>query len=77
MIIDHEVIINLIANTTTEQGLRIEAELDTASYPLGTKLTDEELDMVKIKRHKFHGDWNSAIRPETGKSSSTYCDEPP
>lgn len=67
-LLSHEVIINLIANTTTEQGLRIEAELDTASYPLGTKVTDEELDMVKIKRHKFHGDWNYAIRPEAGKS---------
>lgn len=67
-LLSHEVIINLIANTTTEQGLRIEAELDTATYPLGTKVTNDELDMVKIKRHKFHGDWNYAIRPRTGKS---------
>jgi hypothetical protein len=67
-LLSHEVIINLIANTTTEQGLRIEAELDTASYPLGTKVTNDELDMVKIKRHKFHGDWNYSIRPGTGKS---------
>jgi hypothetical protein len=67
-LVSHEVIINLIASTTTEQGLRIRAELDTASYPLGTKVTDEELDTVKIKRHKFHGDWNYSIRPATGKS---------
>lgn len=67
-LVSHEVIINLIASTTTEQGLRIKAELDTASYPLGTKVSDRELDTVKIKRHKFHGDWNYSIRPATGKS---------
>jgi hypothetical protein len=67
-LVSHEVIINLIANTTTEQGLRIQAELDTAAYPLGIKVTDKELDTVKIKRHKFHGDWNYSIQPAPGKS---------
>lgn len=64
-LVSHEVIINLIANTTTKQGLRIQAELDTATYPLRTKVTEEELDTVNIKRHKFHGDWNYTIRPTT------------
>ncbi len=39
-LVSHEVIINLIANTTTKQGLRIQAELDTATYPLRTKVTE-------------------------------------
>ncbi len=67
-LVSHEVIINLIANTTTDQGLKIHAELDTATYPLRTKVTDEELDTVNIKRHKFHGDWNYSIRPLAGKT---------
>jgi len=62
-LVSHEVIINLIANTTTDRGLKIHAELDTATYPLRTKVTDQELDTVNIKRHKFHGDWNYSIRP--------------
>jgi transposase len=62
-LVSHEVIINLIANTSTDQGLRIKAELDKAAYPLQTKITDAELATVKIKRHKFHGDWNYSIRP--------------
>ncbi|MGQ0634470.1 MAG: ISAzo13 family transposase [Planctomycetaceae bacterium] len=62
-LVSHEVIINLIANTATDEGLRIKAELDTATYPLRTKVTDDELATVKIKRHKFHGDWNYSIRP--------------
>lgn len=64
-LVSHEVIINLIANTSTDQGLRIKAELDTANYPLRTKVTDHELAAVNIKRHKFHGDWNYSIHPDT------------
>jgi hypothetical protein len=62
-LISHEVIINLIANTSTDAGLRIKAELDIAAYPLRTKVTDDELATVNLKRHKFHGDWNYSIRP--------------
>jgi hypothetical protein len=71
-LVSHEVIINLIANTSTNQGLRIQAELDNATYPLQTKITDEELASVKIKRHKFHGDWNYSIRPAKQKSGKLF-----
>lgn len=62
-LVSHDVIINLIANTSTVQGLRIKAELDKAAYPLNTKITDQELATVKIKHHKFHGEWNYSIQP--------------
>ena len=62
-LISHEVIIQLIANTTTAAGLRIRAELDSGSYPLGIKVSDEELAALNIKRAKFHGDWNYALLP--------------
>lgn len=64
-LVSHEVIINLIASTGTDAGLRVKAELDTGIYPLRTKVTDDELATVNIKRHKFHGDWNYSIRPST------------
>ena len=64
-LVSHEVIINLIANTTTQQGLRIQAELDTQTYPLRTKVTNDDLGKLNIKRHKFHGDWNYSIHPTT------------
>ena len=49
---------NLIGNTTTRAGLKVRAALDTNSYPTGIEVSDEELAAVKIKRAKFHGDWN-------------------
>jgi len=58
-----EVIVNLIGNTRTEAGLKIEATLDTNSYPKGIEVSDEEMATLKIKRDEFHGDWNYTISP--------------
>ena len=62
-LVSHEVIVNLIAATTTESGLQVHAELDTAEYPIGKKVTHAKLAEVKIQRHEFHGDWNYTILP--------------
>jgi Rhodopirellula transposase DDE domain len=62
-LISHEVIVNLIANTTTQQGLTIKAGLDTGRYPIGIKVTDQEFEKVKLKPSKFHGEWNYTIMP--------------
>jgi hypothetical protein len=59
----HEVVVNLIAGTTTRTGLKIEAELDTNAYPKGIQVTDEELERIKIQRADFHGEWNYTILP--------------
>jgi len=58
-----EIIVNLIGNTTTQKGLRIQAELNTGSYEAGIKVSDEELAAVRIKRASFHGEWNYTILP--------------
>jgi transposase len=63
-LISHEVIINLIANTATQQGLIVKAELDTDSYPVGIKISDDELALVNISPENFHGEWNYTIAPK-------------
>ena len=62
-LLSHEVIVNLIANTKTKQGLKVRAKLDTNQYPSGVKVTDEELSAVLLKPEKFHGEWNYNILP--------------
>lgn len=62
-LITHEVIVNLIAATTTRKGLKVRAELDTNSYPKGIKVTDEEFNKILILRDEFHGEWNYSIMP--------------
>ena len=63
-LVSHEVIINSIANTKTTTGLKINAELDTNSYPLGVKVSDKELRQINIDPAEFHGEWNYTISPQ-------------
>jgi len=58
-----EVIINLIAATKTNTGLKLYARLDDRTYERGLEVTDDQLAGVKITRHTFHGDWNYTINP--------------
>jgi hypothetical protein len=62
-LVSHEVVVNLIGGTQTRTGLRIQAELDTSSYELGVKVTNKELEAVRLKRDEFHGEWNYTILP--------------
>ena len=63
-LISHEVIVNLIAHTMTQTGLRIQAELDTGTYPTGLTVSDEQMQALDLEPAVFHGtDWNYNIKP--------------
>jgi len=62
-LVSHEVIVNLIGNTTTPKGLRIRAELDRQTYPTGIKIADADLAELMIEKSEFHGEWNYRISP--------------
>ncbi|MBI5604643.1 MAG: ISAzo13 family transposase [Deltaproteobacteria bacterium] len=64
-LMDYETIVNLIARTTTAKGLKVTCRLDRRKYPVGRKVSDEEMKRVNLERHKFHGDWNYTIRPQS------------
>jgi hypothetical protein len=63
-LVSHEVIVNLIASTTTRTGLTVKCGLDTNKYAKGINVTDEELRQVTIVRDEFHGEWNYSIHPQ-------------
>lgn len=58
-----EVVVNLIANTTTQKGLNVKARADMNEYRKGLKVTDEELKNIKLKPNGFKGNWNYTISP--------------
>jgi transposase len=62
-LITHQVIVDLISNTTTTTGLTVHCVLDTGEYPTGIKYTSKAVDALPMTRHDFHGDWNYTIRP--------------
>jgi hypothetical protein len=59
----HEVIVSLIAATTTATGLKVTADLDASTYPLGRKVSDAEFERLRLTRDPFHGEWNYVIAP--------------
>jgi len=63
-----EVVVNLIASTKTNTGLKVYAQLDRGSYQRGIEITDDQLAAVNIARHTFHGDWNYTITPSLAQS---------
>ena len=65
-LVSHQVIVDLIAATTTKTGLKVRAEVDRNLYPAGTKISKKEVAALSLQRDQFHGEWNYTIRPRTG-----------
>jgi hypothetical protein len=63
-LLSYQVIVSLIAATTTQAGLRVEAALDRNRYPAGVKVPDEQVQRVNLKSARFHGDWNYTVGPQ-------------
>ena len=59
-----ELIVQLIGATTTKTGLKVRAAVDTGKYPIGLKVSDEELAKVRCVPDTFHGEWNYRIKPK-------------
>ena len=59
-----EVIVNLIANTTTKSRLKIQAEISDKMYQTGEKISDDTLGKLNIMWHAFHPEWNYAVFPQ-------------
>ena len=62
-LVSHQVIVDLIAATTTKKGLKVRAEIDLNRYPPGVKVSDQEFAALNIERDKFHGEWNYKLVP--------------
>jgi hypothetical protein len=62
-LVTHQVIVNLIAATTTKTGLRVRSYLDPRVYATGRRVSDTQLAAVHLEPHVFHGEWNYTIQP--------------
>ena len=64
-LVTHQVILNLIANTTTETGLKVYSQLDERFYQTGRKISDKQLAQVNLVPDAWHGEWNYTIYQNT------------
>jgi len=58
----YEVIVNLIASTKTQTGLKVFAVLDERVYQLKKQVSDKEMKTLRIAPDEFHGEWNYTIK---------------
>jgi Rhodopirellula transposase DDE domain len=59
----HEVVVELIAATTSKTGLRVHAERDHGLYPTKVRVADADMAAIGLLPHDFHGDWNYTLDP--------------
>ena len=62
-LISRMAVVELIAATSTVQGLALRAELDETLYQTGRKVSDEEMAALSLERCDFHGEWNYLLSP--------------
>jgi len=63
-LVSYQVIVNLIAGTTTTKGLKVACEIDNNVYETGIEINDKQSAEINISRNSFHGEWNYKILPE-------------
>jgi len=63
-LVSHQVIVDLIAATSTKTGLKVRAQIDSNLYPSGLKVSDKQVAALHIERDAFHGEWNYKILPQ-------------
>ena len=68
--LSHQVIVQLIASTKTENGLNIACDIDWGRYPKAIKIPKAGLNEINIQYDEFHGDWNYTIAPLVQKTAT-------
>jgi len=67
----YRTIVELVAGTTTETGLRVRAEWDQGYYPTGVAVSDEDLAAVPLVGHDWHPEWNYDLDAKPRRRRST------
>ena len=57
-LVTHQVIVDLIAATTTQTGLQVHCHLDDRHYPKGRRISDTQLAEVHLEPNAWHGESN-------------------
>ncbi len=59
----YDIMLNYIDNTTTRQGLKVDAILNRKEYAKGLSITEDQMKTINLKRHTQLPDWNYTISP--------------
>jgi len=62
-LLTYQVVVNLIAATTTKEGLKVQAALDSEIYPSGIKVSDAVVKGLNLSAGHHKCGYVSSIRP--------------
>lgn len=68
-LVTHQVIVDLIAATTTNQGLQVYCRLDDTLYQTNRRVSDQQFENVNLEPDSWHGEWNYTIHPNHALST--------
>lgn len=68
-LITHQVIVDLIAATSTQTGLQVHCRLDDRHYPISRRISNSQMAEVNLEPDDWHGDWNYTIRPNPAEQA--------
>lgn len=60
-----DMVVDLIASTKTESGLKILSEMDNKTYVKGIRINNRQMASLNITKSEFHPEWNYTISPRT------------
>lgn len=64
-LVTHQVIVELIAATTTRTGLQVHSRLDQRLYSTGRRVSARDLATINLEPDPWYGEWNYAIYPHS------------
>ena len=70
-LINLQTVVELIGNTTTTTGLKVQVFVDKNKYETGKQVSDEDFAKINIRKNEFHGEWNYTIKPNSRKKIKT------
>ena len=62
-------VIELIGQTTTKTGLKVECALDERTYEKGIRISKADMHKLAIQGDAFHPEWNYTIKPRSPQPS--------
>ena len=69
-----DLIVKLISCTSNRKGLKVFAEKSDSAFQVGVKVSDAEIDSIRIEKESFHPEWNYTIRPALLPTTSREAD---
>ena len=59
----YDTVLNYISNTRTSAGLTVAVKLNSKTYQKGQEVTDQEIKLLSIRRHRTLPEWHYTIKP--------------